>query len=97
MSGNMTPLERFETAARVGTPDQVPCMPFLTGHFIAWYDEMEEGDYWADPVLKLKAQVAVQERFLHAVFEICRGRSPSGPICMEISSIGPFGEWALHL
>jgi len=59
----MDPRQRYETAARLGIPDQVPCVPFLTGHFIAHYNGMVEGDYWADPVLKLKAQLAVQERW----------------------------------
>ncbi len=32
----MTPLERFKVAAKLGIPDQVPVMPFTTGHYIAW-------------------------------------------------------------
>ena len=61
MSIALTPLQRFTTAAGMGTPDQVPCMPFLTGHFFAWFNGMDEGDYWFDPVKKLTAQLAVQD------------------------------------
>ncbi len=86
MSDSMTPLKRFEIAARVGTPDQVPCMPFLTGHFIAWFNEMEEGDYWADPALKLKAQVSVQERFPEVM--LFPGIWPDYSVVIEVSGFG---------
>ena len=61
MATTMTPWERFTTAARMGIPDQVPFVPFVTGHFFAWFLGIEEGDYWDSPENKLKAQVAFQE------------------------------------
>lgn len=61
MTATLTPRQRFETAARLGVPDQVPFMPFVTGHFFAWFGGIEEGDYWDSPTAKLRAQVAFQE------------------------------------
>ncbi len=63
MPSAMTPRQRFEIAARMGIPDQVPCLPFLTGHYIAWFNNLEARDYWFDPVIKFNAQLAVQERY----------------------------------
>ncbi len=63
MTDVMTPLQRFQKAALLGVPDQVPCMPFFTGHFFSWFNNLEEGDYWPDPEVKLKAQLCVQERW----------------------------------
>jgi uroporphyrinogen decarboxylase len=63
MTATMTPLQRFEMAASMGVPDQVPLMPFITGHFFSWFNNLEEGDYWPYPEAKLKAQIAVQERW----------------------------------
>ena len=63
MSETMTPWQRFETAARMGTPDQVPFCPFVTGHFVSWFAGVEEGDYWRALETKLNAQLKLQERW----------------------------------
>ncbi len=86
MVDKMTPRQRFETAARGGMPDQVPCMPFLTGHFIAWFNQMEEGDYWAEAEPKLAAQLAVQERFPEVM--LYPGIWPEYSVVIEASALG---------
>lgn len=63
MSETMTPWQRFETAARMGIPDQVPFCPFVTGHFVSWFAGVEEGDYWQALETKLNAQLKLQERW----------------------------------
>lgn len=63
MTAAMTPRQRFETAARMGIPDQVPLMPFFTGHYVSWFAGLTEGDYWPTAAKKLAAYLAVQERW----------------------------------
>lgn len=86
MTSSLTARQRFEMAARMGTPDQVPCMPFLTGHFISWFAELEEGNYWANPEPKLRAQVAVQERFPEVM--LYPGMWPEYSVVLEPSALG---------
>ena len=63
MATPMTPLERFTMAARMEIPDQVSFVPFITGHFVSWFAGLAEGEYWSAVDAKLKAQLAVQERW----------------------------------
>jgi uroporphyrinogen decarboxylase len=70
----------------MGIPDQVPCLPFVTGHYIAWFNDMPEGDYWSDPVRKLPAQLAVQERFPDVM--LYPGIYPDYSVVIEPSAFG---------
>jgi len=59
----MTPLQRFKVAANLGIPDQIPVMPFATGHYLAWFGRIDQKDYWLNPVKRLKVQLKFQNRF----------------------------------
>lgn len=90
----MTPLQRFKIAAKLGIPDQVPVMPFATGHYISWFAGIDEKDYWWDPVKKLKAQLKLQNRFPDIMF--FPGIWPDYSIAIEVSSLGCRIEWPQH-
>ena len=64
----MTPLEKFNIAARLGKPDQVPVTPFATGHFISKFAGIPEKEYWWDPVQKFNAQVKLHDEFPGVMF-----------------------------
>lgn len=91
---NMTPLQRFKIAAKLGIPDQVPVMPFATGHYIAWFAGIDEKDYWWDPVKKFKAQLKLQDRFPDVM--LYPGIWPDFSIAVEVSSLGCRIEWPQH-
>jgi uroporphyrinogen decarboxylase len=63
MLTQMSPLQRFVASAHREIPDQVPFMPFITGHYVSWFAGLKEGDYWPALKQKLDAYLAVQERW----------------------------------
>ncbi len=87
----MTPLERFKVAAKLGIPDQVPVMPFATGHYIAWFAGLKERDYWWDPVKKFEAQLKLHREFPGVMFY--PGIVPDYSIAIESSAFGCKIEW----
>ncbi|MCD6406808.1 uroporphyrinogen decarboxylase family protein [Candidatus Aerophobetes bacterium] len=87
----MTPLERFKVAAKLGVPDEVPVVIFATGHYIAWFAGLEEGEYWQDPVKKFEAQLKLQERFPDVM--LYPGIWPDYSVVIEVSAFGCKIKW----
>jgi len=87
----MTPLERFKVAAKLGVPDQVPVLPFATGHYLAWFAGLKERDYWWDPVKKFEAQIKLHERFPDVMFY--PGIWPDYSVAVEVSALGCSIYW----
>ena len=94
MASTMTPLERYKAAARLEELDQVPVMPFLTGHYNAWFNDMLEGDYWEHAEAKLKAQVKVQEQYEEVM--LYPGIWPEFGTGIEASSLGGEVRFSQH-
>ena len=87
----MTALERFKAAAKLEIPDQVPVMPFATGHYIAWSVGLEEGEYWWDPIKKFEAQLKLHQKFPGVMFY--PGIWPDYSVAIEASALGCKIEW----
>ncbi len=87
----MTSLQRFKAAAKFGKPDQVPVMPFATGHYLAWFGEIDQKDYWLNPVKRLKAQLKFQNIFPDIM--LYPGIWPDYGTAVEPSAFGVKIDW----
>jgi len=91
LTGTMTPLQRFKIAAKLGTPDRVPVMPFATGHYLAWFGGLDQKDYWTDVVKKLKVQLEFQNKFPDVM--LYPGIWPDYGTAVEPSAFGTKIHW----
>jgi uroporphyrinogen decarboxylase len=87
----MTPLQRFKIEATLGKPDQVPVMPFATGHYLAWFGGLDQKDYWTDPIKRLKVQLKFQNEFPEVM--LYPGIWPDYGTAVEPSAFGVKIDW----
>ena len=87
----MNALQRFRVAAKLGKPDQVPVMPFATGHYLAWFGGIDQKDYWTNPIDKLKAQLKFQNKFPDVMLH--PGIWPDYGAAVEPSAFGVKIDW----
>lgn len=87
----MTPLQRFKVAAKLGKPDQVPVVPFATGHYLAWFGEIDQKEYWTDPIKRLKVQLKFQSKFPDIM--LYPGIWPDHGAVVEPSAFGAKIDW----
>ena len=84
-------LQRFKTAAKLEKPDQVPVMPFATGHYLAWFGGVDQKDYWTDPIKRLKVQLKFQDKFPNVM--LYPGIWPDYGTAVEPSAFGAKIDW----
>lgn len=87
----MTPLQRFKVVAKLGISDQVPVIPFVTGHYLAWFGKIDQKDYWTNPVKRLKAQLEFQNKFPNVM--LFSGFHPDYGAAVEPSVFGAKIDW----